>query len=196
EIERVDRPGEQHERPDLRGDRAPCDPRRRARDAEPSEPDLEQVEAERVAALLDRDAPDRVQERRREHDREVGRRQAGSIPAVGRAACYPLPRPVMAQAPTLQTVRGYVALTKPRILLLVLFTGLPAMGMAAGGWPAPAFVAATLLGIALPAAAPNTFNCYIERDLDGLIERTRKRPLPSHEISPAPALAFGLTLAL
>ena len=103
--------------------------------------------------------------------------------------------PVMAPR-ALQTVRGYVALTKPRILLLVLFTGLPVMGMAAGGWPAPSFVAATLLGIALAAAAANTFNCYIERDRDALMERTRTRPLPSHEISPAPALAFGLALAL
>jgi protoheme IX farnesyltransferase len=101
----------------------------------------------------------------------------------------------MAQA-ALQTLRGYVALTKPRILLLVLFTGLPAMGMAAGGWPAPWFVAATLLGIALAAAAANTFNCYIERDRDALMERTASRPLPSHEISPAPALAFGLALSL
>jgi len=97
---------------------------------------------------------------------------------------------------SLQTLRGYVALTKPRILLLVLFTGLPAMGMAAGGWPAPSFVVATLLGIALAAAAANTFNCYIERERDALMERTRLRPLPSREISPAPALAFGLALAL
>jgi protoheme IX farnesyltransferase len=101
----------------------------------------------------------------------------------------------MAQA-ALQTLRGYVSLTKPRILLLVLFTGLPAMGMAAGGWPAPWFVAATLLGIALAAAAANTFNCYLERDRDALMERTRTRPLPSHEISAAPALAFGLALAI
>ncbi len=101
----------------------------------------------------------------------------------------------MAEA-ALQTLRGYVALTKPRILLLVIFTGLPVMGMAAGGWPAPSFVAATLLGIALAAGAANTFNCYIERDLDALMERTRMRPLPAREITPAAALAFGLALSL
>jgi protoheme IX farnesyltransferase len=95
----------------------------------------------------------------------------------------------------LQTARGYSP-DQAAILLLVLFTGLPVMGMAAGGWPAPWFIAATLLGIALAAAAANTFNCYIERDRDALMERTRTRPLPAHEISPAPALAFGLALAI
>lgn len=101
----------------------------------------------------------------------------------------------MAEA-ALHTLRGYLALTKPRILLLVIFTGLPVMGMAAGGWPAPGFMAATLLGIAMAAAAANTFNCYIERDLDALMDRTRNRPLPSREIPPAAALAFGLALSL
>jgi protoheme IX farnesyltransferase len=101
----------------------------------------------------------------------------------------------MAEA-ALHTLRGYLALTKPRILLLVIFTGLPVMGMAAGGWPAPGFIALTLLGIAMAAAAANTFNCYIERDLDSLMERTQGRPLPSQDISPAAALAFGLALSV
>ncbi len=96
----------------------------------------------------------------------------------------------------LQTLRGYLALTKPRILVLVIFTGLPVMGMAAGGWPEPGFVALTLLGIAMAAGAANTFNCYIERDLDALMDRTRDRPLPAEAISPAAALAFGLTLSV
>jgi protoheme IX farnesyltransferase len=65
----------------------------------------------------------------------------------------------------MQTVRGYLALTKPRILLLVIFTGLPVMGMAAGGWPDAGFACATLLGIALAAAAANALNCYIEREV-------------------------------
>jgi protoheme IX farnesyltransferase len=101
----------------------------------------------------------------------------------------------MAEA-ALNTLRGYLALTKPRILVLVIFTGLPVMGMAAGGWPSPGFIGATLLGIAMAAAAANTFNCYIERDLDALMDRTRSRPLPSREISPAAALAFGLALSV
>jgi protoheme IX farnesyltransferase len=93
-------------------------------------------------------------------------------------------------------VRHYVALTKPRILLLVIFTGLPALTLASGGWPEPLFAAGTLLGIALAAGAANTFNCYIERDLDALMERTRGRPLPSAVLSGRSALCFGLVLAV
>ncbi len=93
-------------------------------------------------------------------------------------------------------LRGYVALTKPRILLLVIFTGLPVMGMAAGNWPAPLVVAVTLLGTALAAAAANTLNCYIERDRDLLMVRTRTRPLPARVLQPREALWFGLALAV
>jgi protoheme IX farnesyltransferase len=96
----------------------------------------------------------------------------------------------------MQTARGYLALTKPRILPLVIFSGLPVMGMAAGGWPRPGFACATLLGIALAAAAANALNCYIERDIDARMERTRSRPLPSQQIAAGSALAFGLALAL
>jgi protoheme IX farnesyltransferase len=93
-------------------------------------------------------------------------------------------------------IRGYVALTKPRVLLLVIFTGLPVMAMSAGGWPGTAFALATLLGIALAAGAANTLNCYIERDRDKLMERTRERPLPAAQIRPGSALAFGLALSV
>jgi protoheme IX farnesyltransferase len=99
-------------------------------------------------------------------------------------------------ATAIQAIRGYVALTKPRILLLVIFTGLPVMGMASQGWPSAGFVCATLLGIALAAGAANALNCYIERDLDALMERTRSRPLPAEQIAPRAALIFGLVLAV
>jgi len=95
----------------------------------------------------------------------------------------------------LERARGFLALTKPRILLLVIFTGLPVMGMATGTWPAPLAVLAILLGTALAAAAANTLNCYIERDLDALMERTRTRPLPARLLEPREALTFGLALA-
>jgi len=94
------------------------------------------------------------------------------------------------------TVRNYVDLTKPRLLPMVLFTGLPVMGMAAGGWPSAGFVALVLLGIALAASSANTLNAYIERDLDAVMERTRERPLPAGRIEPAAALAFGLVLGV
>ena len=93
-----------------------------------------------------------------------------------------------------QTVRTYTELTKPRLLPLVLVTGIPAMAMAGGQWPAPATMAFVLLGIALAAAAANTFNAYIERDLDKRMERTKDRPLPAGRLDPRAALAFGLVL--
>ncbi len=92
-------------------------------------------------------------------------------------------------------IRGYVALTKPRILLLVIFTGLPVMLMA-DAVPGAGFVLATLLGIALAAGAANALNCYIERDRDALMERTRTRPLPAQALRPEAALAFGLVLSV
>jgi protoheme IX farnesyltransferase len=95
-----------------------------------------------------------------------------------------------------QTLRAFLELTKPRILLLVIFTGLPVMVMAGGGWPGTPFVAVTLLGIALAAGSANALNCYLERDIDALMDRTRGRPLPSKQVSPPAALAFALTLAV
>jgi protoheme IX farnesyltransferase len=97
---------------------------------------------------------------------------------------------------SIQTIRSYVALTKPRILLLVIFTSLPIFGMAASGWPTPGFAIALLVGIAMAAGAANVLNCYIERDLDALMERTRERPLPARAIDSRSALAFGLVLAV
>ena len=96
-----------------------------------------------------------------------------------------------------RSVRSYVELTKPRVLLLVIFTGLPAMTLAAGGeWPAPWFAFTTLVGISLAAGAANALNCYIERDSDKLMERTRNRPLPAERMEPWRALVFGVTLGV
>lgn len=94
------------------------------------------------------------------------------------------------------TVRTYVELTKPRVLLLVIFTGLPAMALAGGAWPAPAFAASVLLGITLAAGAANALNCYIERDRDARMERTRNRPLPGARMKAEHALVFGVVLSI
>jgi protoheme IX farnesyltransferase len=91
-------------------------------------------------------------------------------------------------------LRSYADLTKPRLLPLVLLTGLPVLGMAAGGWPSLGFSALVLLGICLVAASANTLNAYLERDKDALMERTRSRPLPAGRVSPRAALCFGLAL--
>ena len=96
----------------------------------------------------------------------------------------------------MNTAASYLALTKPRILPLVLFSGLPALVLAAGGWPTPALILATLVGTAFSAAAANSLNSYLERDKDALMERTQARPLPAGEIRPGRALFFGLVLAV
>ena len=96
----------------------------------------------------------------------------------------------------LSIVRDYADLTKPRLLPLVLLTGIPVLGLSGDGWPPATFILGTLFGIALAAAAANTLNAYIERDKDALMERTRSRPVPAGLIAPDAALTFGLTLNL
>jgi protoheme IX farnesyltransferase len=94
----------------------------------------------------------------------------------------------------LAVVRDYANLTKPRRLPMVLLTGLPVLGMTAGGPPAASLVCGTFLGIALAAAAANTLNAYLEHEKDALMERTRGRPIPAGLIAPRAALVFGLVL--
>jgi protoheme IX farnesyltransferase len=93
-------------------------------------------------------------------------------------------------------VLGYVALTKPRIIELLLVTTVPAMMLAAGGWPSWRLLAATLVGGTLAAGAANVFNCYYDRDIDRLMQRTARRPLPMGIVSPREALTFGIVLSV
>jgi protoheme IX farnesyltransferase len=107
-------------------------------------------------------------------------------------------RPLRAGAVTsraLSTARAYVSLTKPKLVELLLVTTLPAMMLAAGGWPGTGLVAATLVGGMLAAGAANTINCWYDRDIDRLMDRTRDRPIPSGVIEPRAALLFGVLLA-
>ena len=96
----------------------------------------------------------------------------------------------------MNAIGNYLALTKPRLLPLVLFSGLPALVLAAGGWPPLHVTAVILLGTALAAGAANSLNSYLERDQDALMARTSQRPLPAGVLAPRAALAFGLTLAV
>jgi protoheme IX farnesyltransferase len=73
-------------------------------------------------------------------------------------------------------LRAYVALTKPRIIELLLITTLPAMFLASQGLPRPWLVLATLIGGTASAGGANTLNCYIDRDIDARMRRTRRRP--------------------
>ena len=95
-----------------------------------------------------------------------------------------------------QSVRAYFLLTKPRIIELLLVTTVPTMFIAARGVPSPWLMAATLFGGALSAASANVLNCYLDRDIDALMRRTARRPLPAHRVDPADALRFGLVLGV
>ncbi|MEP6461820.1 MAG: heme o synthase [Frankiaceae bacterium] len=92
------------------------------------------------------------------------------------------------------TVRAYVALTKPRIIELLLVTTLPAMVLAAGGLPGLRIAAVTMLGGTLAAGSANALNCYLDRDIDVLMRRTERRPLATATVSPHEAVIFGLVL--
>ena len=93
--------------------------------------------------------------------------------------------------------RALVALTKPRIIELLLVTTIPAMLLARHGLPPVRLLAATLVGGTLAAGSANTINCYIDRDIDAVMKRTSRRPLVvgGHgTIRPAEALAWGVAL--
>src|SRR3972149_2938429 len=90
---------------------------------------------------------------------------------------------------------AYLALTKPRIIVLLLVTTVPAMILAEGGWPSPWLILATVAGGAIVAGGANAMNCYFDRDIDGLMLRTRGRPLPSGQIEPERAAGLGIILA-
>jgi protoheme IX farnesyltransferase len=100
------------------------------------------------------------------------------------------------------SVRAYIALTKPRIIELLLVTTVPAMVLATRevpgiewtnwGW----LVAWTLVGGTLAAGSANAINCYLDRDIDELMARTRRRPLPAHQVEPERAVVFGIVLGV
>ena len=89
---------------------------------------------------------------------------------------------------------AYVALTKPRIIELLLVTTLPTMVVAHGGLPSLWLMAATLVGGSLAAGGANALNMVIDRDIDTVMRRTRNRPLVTGAISPPEALVFAMAL--
>jgi protoheme IX farnesyltransferase len=105
------------------------------------------------------------------------------------------------QAPALQrqpaawaTVSAYVALTKPRIIELLLVTTLPTMVVAKHGLPSVWLMAATLVGGTLAAGGANAINMVVDRDIDRLMNRTKNRPLVTGAMTPGAALVFALSL--
>ncbi len=91
-------------------------------------------------------------------------------------------------------VRAFVALTKPRIIELLLVTTVPTMLLAARGLPSLSRVVLTVVGGTLAAGSANALNCYFDRDIDRVMLRTANRPLVTGAVSPGEALAFGIAL--
>jgi heme o synthase len=128
----------------------------------------------------------------------VGAVDAGEIAGTG-------PDGVDART-TGDTIRAYIALTKPRIIELLLVTTVPAMVLATRELPAATggvdwadwigLVFWTMVGGTLAAGSANAINCYLDRDIDLLMTRTRRRPLPAHQVDPERAVLFGLALGV
>ena len=91
-----------------------------------------------------------------------------------------------------ETASAYVALTKPRIISLLLITTVPAMVLANKGMPSLWLIVATVLGGTLAAGGANAINCYLDRDIDEKMHRTQGRPLPLGKMEPMQALVFAL----
>lgn len=107
--------------------------------------------------------------------------------------------PAVLEVPTATekaTWRDYVALTKPRIISLLLFTTMTALCAAAGGWPGLGLFTAVFIGGYMAAGAGNAINMVIDRDIDGTMKRTASRPTVTQKISSSNALYFAFTLAL
>ena len=97
---------------------------------------------------------------------------------------------------TSDVLRGYVALTKPRIIELLLVTTVPTMIVADNGFPKLWLIVATLIGGTLAAGGANAFNMVIDRDIDAIMERTKRRPLVTGVMSPLSATLFATALEI
>ncbi|MCK9876583.1 heme o synthase [Frankia sp. AgPm24] len=92
--------------------------------------------------------------------------------------------------------RAYVALMKLRVVELLLITTVPAMMLAKRGMPSVWLIVVTLVAGTLSAGSANTINCYVDRDIDQVMGRTRKRPLVRATVTPTEALVFGILLGI
>ncbi|MGV8885186.1 MAG: heme o synthase [Microbacteriaceae bacterium] len=105
-------------------------------------------------------------------------------------------RPVSGRIGFSRKARAYVALTKPRVIELLLVTTAPVMILAAGGIPNLWTVLATLIGGSLSAGSAGAFNCYIDRDIDRIMKRTQGRPLVTGDLSDREALVFAWIIGI
>lgn len=95
-----------------------------------------------------------------------------------------------------RTLGAYVSLTKPRVIELLLVTTVPTMILAQRGLPSIWLILAALVGGAAAAGSANVLNCYIDRDIDAVMNRTKRRPLVTGEVTPRQALVFGTVLGV
>ncbi|MFI5954796.1 heme o synthase [Cryptosporangium sp. NPDC051539] len=110
-----------------------------------------------------------------------------------------LEAPAQAKPPRLKplgVVKAYIALTKPRIIETLLVSTVPTMLLAQRGMPSVWLIVATVLGGTLAAGSANVLNCYLDRDIDEKMSRTKRRPLARHTVEPRNALIFGIALGL
>jgi protoheme IX farnesyltransferase len=123
----------------------------------------------------------------------TGRVPLGEQAGLGSGPDAPFP---IAPATFREKVGAYIALTKPRIIELLLITTVPPMIVAAGRMPPTTLILATLFGGMLAAGGAGAINCYIDRDIDEVMTRTKRRPLPAHKVAPTNALVFGAILGI
>jgi heme o synthase len=127
-----------------------------------------------------------------------------AIGVSGSSAVHTDPGAVDTQSPGRRSpavvARALLALTKPRIIELLLVTTLPTMLLAARGLPSLGLIVVTLVGGSLAAGSANTLNCYLDRDIDAVMKRTARRPLAAAggtaAVKPGEALAFGVALGV
>lgn len=104
--------------------------------------------------------------------------------------------PAPSETGALGVLKAYVGLTKPRIIELLLVTTIPAMFLAAGGFPPAGLVAVTFIGGTLSAASANVFNSVLDADIDEQMRRTRRRPMVREQVGKRSAYLFGVVLGV
>ncbi len=118
------------------------------------------------------------------------------VPGADRAAGAVPSGPPSSGRPTRSVVAAYLALTKPRVVELLLVTTVPTMLLAQGGFPSIWLVVATLVGGSLAAGSANAINMYLDQDIDRVMKRTQGRPLVTGELTGRQAITFGVALGV
>ncbi|TGO04584.1 heme o synthase [Serinibacter arcticus] len=122
--------------------------------------------------------------------------QADAVPGGSSETSATAPKPAPERSGWRRTLGAYVSLTKPRVIELLLVTTVPTMILAQRGLPPIWLILATLVGGAAAAGSANVLNCYIDRDIDAVMGRTKRRPLVTGEVTPRQALVFGTVLGV